>query len=53
MMNVPLLLLGCTAGGRKSSCDDDSNERLATSKTSSCDARLMRQVGELGGNNCP
>ena len=29
MMNVPLPLLGCTAGGGKSSCDDDSNERLA------------------------
>ena len=35
MMNVSLLLLGCTAGGGMSSCDDDSNERLATSKTSS------------------
>ena len=35
MMNVLLLLLGCTAGGEKSSCDDGSNERLATSKTSS------------------
>ena len=47
MMNVPLLLLGCTVGGGKSSCDEDSNERLA---------RLERHLfwGRMtAGDECP